>query len=61
MRSIGDDQGLDLTVDLQPPKSIYIEVRCVEDFGKFELYDGEVVHLKKKQSTLSAQIRKLFV
>uniref|UniRef100_A0A1B0FAE8 DNA replication complex GINS protein PSF1 n=1 Tax=Glossina morsitans morsitans TaxID=37546 RepID=A0A1B0FAE8_GLOMM len=47
MRSIGDGQGLDLTVDLQPPKSLYIEVRCVEDFGKFELDDGEVVHLKK--------------
>uniref|UniRef100_A0A1A9WCI0 DNA replication complex GINS protein PSF1 n=1 Tax=Glossina brevipalpis TaxID=37001 RepID=A0A1A9WCI0_9MUSC len=47
MRSIGDGQGLDLTVDLRPPKSLYIEVRCLKDFGKFELDDGEIVHLKK--------------
>lgn len=47
MRSIGDGQGIDLTGDLRPPKSLYIEVRCVEDFGKFELEDGEVIYLKK--------------
>ncbi|ALC42970.1 Psf1 [Drosophila busckii] len=47
MRSVGDGQGIDLTSNLRPPKSLYIEVRCVEDYGKFELDDGEVVHLKK--------------
>lgn len=47
MRSVGDGQGIDLTGNLRPPKSLYIEVRCVEDYGKFELDDGEVVHLKK--------------
>lgn len=47
MRSIGDGQGIDLTGDLQPPKSLYIEVRCVQEYGKFELEDGEVIHLKK--------------
>ncbi|XP_053949813.1 DNA replication complex GINS protein PSF1-like [Anastrepha ludens] len=47
MRSIGDGQGIDLTGDLRPPKSLYIEVRCVEDYGKFELEDGEVIYLKK--------------
>ncbi|KAA0203269.1 hypothetical protein HAZT_HAZT001871 [Hyalella azteca] len=26
MRSLGDGQGLDLTVDLKPPKNLYIEV-----------------------------------
>eukprot|EP00099_Drosophila_melanogaster_P029991 NP_995952.1 uncharacterized protein Dmel_CG32318 [Drosophila melanogaster] len=33
--------------NLRPPKSLYIEVRCMEDYGKFELDDGEVIHLKK--------------
>lgn len=47
MRSIGEGQGIDLTCDLQPPKDLFIEVRCVEDYGKFELEDGEVVLLKK--------------
>lgn len=47
MRSIGDGQGIDLTGDLRPPKSLYIEVRCIEDYGKFELEDGEVIYLKK--------------
>ncbi|XP_017863249.1 PREDICTED: DNA replication complex GINS protein PSF1-like isoform X2 [Drosophila arizonae] len=47
MRSVGDGQGIDLTGNLRPPKSLYIEVRCVENYGKFELDDGEVVHLRK--------------
>ncbi|XP_030386370.1 DNA replication complex GINS protein PSF1-like [Scaptodrosophila lebanonensis] len=47
MRAVGDGHGIDLTGNLRPPKSLYIEVRCVEDYGKFELDDGEVVHLKK--------------
>ncbi|BFF99856.1 DNA replication complex GINS protein PSF1-like [Drosophila madeirensis] len=40
-------QGIDLTNNLHPPKSLYIEVRCMEDYGKFELDDGELIHLKK--------------
>ncbi|EDW73647.1 uncharacterized protein Dwil_GK16541 [Drosophila willistoni] len=47
MRAVGDSQGIDLTSNLRPPKSLYIEVRCIEDYGKFELDDGEVIHLKK--------------
>ncbi|KAH8349777.1 hypothetical protein KR084_005895 [Drosophila pseudotakahashii] len=49
MCSAGYNQGLpiDLTNNLRPPKSLYIEVRCMEDYGKFELDDGEVIHLKK--------------
>ncbi|KXJ30034.1 DNA replication complex GINS protein PSF1 [Exaiptasia diaphana] len=39
--------GLDLTQDTKPPKSLYIEVRCVEDYGEFEADDGTVVLLKK--------------
>lgn len=47
MRSIGNGIGLNLTEDLKPPKSLYVEVRCVQDYGKYELDDGEVILLKK--------------
>ena len=33
MRSIGEHGGLDLTQDMKPPKSLYIEVRCLVDQG----------------------------
>lgn len=47
MRSIGDGIGMDLMTDLQPPKTLYIEVRCLSDYGEMETDDGEVVVLKK--------------
>ena len=46
MRSIGPS-GLDLTQHLQPPKSLLVEVRCLEDYGELELEDGTVVLLNK--------------
>jgi len=46
MRTIGDG-GLDLTQDRKPPKSLYIEVRCLTDYGKLEMDDGSTVILKK--------------
>ncbi|XP_020282007.1 DNA replication complex GINS protein PSF1-like [Pseudomyrmex gracilis] len=47
MRSIGDDHGLNLTVNMCPPKSLYVEVKCLSDFGKLELDDGDIITLKK--------------
>lgn len=47
MRSVGDGQGISLTEYTNPPKSLFIEVRCLVDYGKFELDDGEVITLKK--------------
>ncbi|XP_037942840.1 DNA replication complex GINS protein PSF1-like [Teleopsis dalmanni] len=47
MRSVGDGQGINLTGNLLPPKSLYVEVRCNKDYGKYELDDGEVILLKK--------------
>lgn len=48
MRSIGDGAGIvNLTEDLKPPKSLYVEVRCIVDYGKYELDDGEVILLKR--------------
>lgn len=46
MRSIGEN-GLDLALDLKPPKSTFIDVRCVVDYGKYELSDGSILLLKK--------------
>lgn len=39
--------GIDLTSYTKPPKSLYIEVRCLSDYGRLELESGEVVLLKK--------------
>lgn len=50
MRSLGRDigySGIDLTENLRPPKSLYVEVLCLTDYGKLELEDGDVVLLKK--------------
>ncbi|XP_063632350.1 DNA replication complex GINS protein PSF1-like [Cydia splendana] len=50
MRSLGEDigySGIDLTENLKPPKSLYIEVLCLADYGKLELEDGDVITLKK--------------
>uniref|UniRef100_A0A3P9A9S4 DNA replication complex GINS protein PSF1 n=1 Tax=Esox lucius TaxID=8010 RepID=A0A3P9A9S4_ESOLU len=32
---------------LKPPKSLYIEVRCLKDYGEFEIDDGTIILLKK--------------
>ncbi|XP_055956848.1 DNA replication complex GINS protein PSF1 isoform X2 [Patella vulgata] len=47
MRSIGDAGGLDLTQDMKPPKTLYVEVRCLVDHGEFETQDGNILVLKK--------------
>lgn len=46
MRSIGES-GLNLITDAKPPKSLYIEVRCLVNYGDFELNDGSILYLKK--------------
>nr|CAD7393398.1 unnamed protein product [Timema cristinae] len=52
MKSIADSGGLNLTQFMQPPKSLYVEVRCLEDYGKLQLEDGEIVLLKKNTQHL---------
>ncbi|XP_077438460.1 DNA replication complex GINS protein PSF1 [Vanacampus margaritifer] len=47
MRSLGGGGGLDVTQDMKPPKSLYIQVRCVKDHGELEMDDGTLVLLKK--------------
>lgn len=38
---------LNLTHYNQPPKSLFLEIRCLEDFGEFETEDGSILHLTK--------------
>lgn len=48
MKSLGNSiniQGIDLTQYSRPPKSLYIHVRCLKDYGEFELADGQCVSL----------------
>ena len=42
MRSVGTD----LTTDMAPPKSLYVEVRVRQDHGEIETPEGELVLLK---------------
>lgn len=39
--------GINLTTDMKPPKSLFIEVKCLTDNGKLELESGEVILLQK--------------
>lgn len=47
MNSLNDGKGLDLTLYVTPPKKLYIQVKCVRDYGQFDLEDGQPVMLKK--------------
>ena len=46
MRSVGSGD-LDLTLYTSPPKSLFIEVKCVTDYGELVTDDGTVIQLKK--------------
>ncbi|MEE6474815.1 hypothetical protein FKM82_010508 [Ascaphus truei] len=52
MRSLGGDEGLDITQDMKPPKSLYIEVRCLRDYGEYEIDDGTTILLKKNSQVI---------
>lgn len=43
MRSV----NVDLTSDMLPPKSLFIQVRVKKDYGEMETDDGEIILLKK--------------
>lgn len=50
MLAVGENAGnysIDLTSYTKPPKSLYVEVRCLTDYGRFELESGEVILFKK--------------
>lgn len=39
--------GVNITTDMKPPKSLFIEVKCLVDHGKLELESGEVIAIQK--------------
>jgi len=47
MRSVGGGHGVDLMTDHHPPKGLYVEVRCLQDYGELETEDGSIVMLSK--------------
>jgi len=47
MKRLMDGQGSDLTVGQKPPKRLYIQVRCLKDYGDYELEDGTILVLNK--------------
>lgn len=47
MSSLNDGKGIDLTLYLTPPKKLYIQVRCVRDYGQLDIENGQPVMLKK--------------
>ena len=58
MKSIGEGSySLDLTQNLKPPKNLYIQVKCLTDFGEFETEDGDIVVLKKNSLHLLPRVQ----
>ncbi|XP_067133481.1 DNA replication complex GINS protein PSF1-like isoform X2 [Centruroides vittatus] len=52
MSTIGGGIGTDLFENLQPPKSLFIQVRCLCDYGDFETDDGTIIVLTKNSTHL---------
>lgn len=50
MASIGGGMGLDLTKYHHPPKSLFVQVRCLSDYGDFETEDGTIIVLTKNST-----------
>lgn len=52
MSKLNDFRGLDLTLQKKPPKRLYVQVRCLKEYGEFKLDDGTSIILSK-DSTVS--------
>ncbi|KAJ6223138.1 hypothetical protein RDWZM_001683 [Blomia tropicalis] len=47
MCRLNDNKGIDLSLMRDPPKNLYIQVRCNTEFGPLDLDDGSTVVLSK--------------
>lgn len=54
MSKLNDGRGLDLTLQKKPPKRLYVQVRCLKEYGEYALDDGTSVILSK-DSTVSSK------
>ncbi len=50
---LGESGGVDLTMNMDPPKSLFLRVRCIKEYGEFETADGTVVTLIKNSLVIS--------
>ena len=48
--------GLDLTTDLEPPKTLYIEIRVLEDCGEFTNSEGNTLDLSRGSTLLVKKV-----
>lgn len=55
MSNLNDGRGLDLTLQKKPPKRLYVQVRCLTEYGEYPLGDGTSVILSK-DSTVSEKL-----
>lgn len=53
MSKLNEGRGLDLTLQRKPPKRLYVQVRCLQEYGEYALDDGTSVILSK-DSTVSS-------
>jgi len=53
--------GVDLTQNMSPPKTLFVDVRCLTDYGELETRDGDIVMLRKdsQHSLLRADCEQL--
>ncbi|RWS27415.1 DNA replication complex GINS protein PSF1-like protein [Leptotrombidium deliense] len=47
MSTLNEGRGIDLTLHSKAPKRLYIQVRCLVDYGDFELDDGTTAMFSK--------------
>ncbi|KAF7494290.1 DNA replication complex GINS protein PSF1 [Sarcoptes scabiei] len=47
MSRLSDNKGIDLSLMKAPPKKLYIQVRCITEYGRLDLDDGTSVILSK--------------
>ncbi|RWS13439.1 DNA replication complex GINS protein PSF1-like protein [Dinothrombium tinctorium] len=47
MSRLNDGRGIDLTLHMKAPKRLYVQVRCLLDYGDYELEDGTTAVLSK--------------
>ena len=47
MMRLNGGNGLDLTVGHKPPKQLFVQVRCLMEYGDYDLDDGTTVVLSR--------------
>jgi len=51
-RTLSDHNNIDLTIDMKPPKELFIEVRIKKDYGTVMLPESGAVNLQRNTTHL---------